>query len=122
MQPCSNGSSRLSLSWNARRKEQSRTSGIDPEAGGRLYGFQLRQPKLRGAIQVMHSGRVFRFDFPLEGLSVAGQDVLWDANGTPRRTELFWLFENCAKMMTLVKGASGQVAVERIRPAATSSN
>ncbi len=76
-------------------------------------------PDCRAPFRFMHSGRVFRFDFPLETAPIAGQDILWDANGLPRRTELFWLCENCVRVMTLVQSHEGKVKIERITATGT---
>jgi hypothetical protein len=69
-------------------------------------------PNCNATFRFMHAGRVFRFDFPVEDAQLARQDILWDTNGMPRRTELFWLCDNCANSYTLVKNASGKIKVE----------
>jgi hypothetical protein len=76
---------------------------------------ECANPNCRAAFRFLHGGRIFRFDFPVEAAPEHHQDILWDANGTPTRTELFWLCEECVQKYTLV-GASGAagVKVERL--------
>jgi hypothetical protein len=76
---------------------------------------ECANPRCRSEFRFLHGGRIFRFDFPIEEVPGQHQDILWDANGTPRRTELFWLCEGCAGTYTLVQapGAEG-VRLERL--------
>jgi hypothetical protein len=76
---------------------------------------ECANPNCRAPFRFLYGGRIFRFDFPLEEAPEHHQDILWDANGTPRRTELFWLCEECAGKYTLVR-ASGRetVKIERL--------
>ncbi len=71
-------------------------------------------PSCNATFRFMHAGRVFRFDFPVDNPDISHQDILWDANGLPRKTELFWLCDDCARIFTLVKAAHGSVKIEAL--------
>jgi hypothetical protein len=76
---------------------------------------ECANPNCKSPFRFLHGGRIYRFNFPLEEAPGHHQDILWDANGTPRRTELFWLCETCVGEFTLVQvaGIPG-VKVERL--------
>lgn len=68
----------------------------------------------------MHTGRIYRFDFAVEGSTDHIQDILWDENGIPRRTEMFWLCDECMHHYTLEQDASGNVVLRPIAAARAS--
>lgn len=71
----------------------------------------------------MHAGRIFRFSFAVGERPHPGQDILWDANGIPMRTELFWLCGECVQKYSLEQGPTGEVILQPLtRSSSTTAN